>query len=566
MKKSSLLLVAAVVCGLMMPGVSEARDPVFFRNGMVVAEEPIAADVGVRVLRNGGNAVDAAVAVGFALAVTHPFAGNIGGGGFMLVRMADGRTRFIDFREVAPKAAGRDMYLDAKGHPTKESMVGWKASGVPGTVRGFEAAHKMFGTRSWQELMQPAVDLASGGIEISHEQMLAFHDYVDSLSASPESKRIFLHAGGFWQQGEVLRQPELAQTLKRIAERGADEFYEGETAHRLAEEMQKHGGLITLDDLHAYHATERKALETDYKGFHVITAPPPSSGGAGLVQMLGMLDGSGYEKEGAGSASSYHELSEVMERFYADRNLYLGDPDFMKSPLDQMLDASYIHKLQAGIDAAHATPSAVVRKPMTTGADCVVEGNHTTHFNVVDAQGNVVAVTYTINDGFGSGVTVPGLGFLLNDEMDDFAVKPGCPNLFGLVQGESNAVAAGHRPLSSMTPTIVLRNGKPFMAVGAPGGSRIITSVMQVMLNVMDFKMNVQQAIDAPRVHHQWLPDVLEYERGVSPDTLKILAAKGHKVEETQPEVMACVEGILLDDGWLQGGHDDRCGGKVAGY
>jgi gamma-glutamyltranspeptidase / glutathione hydrolase len=540
----------------------DAHEPVFARKGLVVAQEPLAAEVGVSVLKSGGNAVDAAVAVGFALAVTHPFAGNIGGGGFMLVRMADGRTTFIDFREKAPGKASRNMYLDADGKMTRDSLIGWRAAGVPGTVRGLELAQEKFGTKSWADLLQPAIELASNGFPVSHALMQSLHFSAESLSPFPESKRIFLKDGAFYDWNEILRQPDLARTLERIAHQGAKDFYEGETARIIAREMERNGGLITLEDLREYQAVERRPLEGNYKGYKIITSPLPSSGGVGILQMLGMLDGSGYEKSGAGSATTYHYLAEVMRRFYADRNEYLGDSDFVKNPIAKLLDPAYIQKRRDSIDPSLPTPSDQIGPGLPTGK----ESAETTHYTVADELGNVVAVTYTLNAGYGSAVTVPGAGFLLNDEMDDFAGKPGSPNLFGLVQGEANAIAPGKRPLSSMVPTIVLKNGKPFMALGAPGGSRIITAVLQVMLNVMDFGMNIQDAIDFPRVHHQWKPDRLDIERGISPDTIVLLKKSGYHIEEAKPVVIARVEGILIDGGWLQGGHDERGAGKAAGY
>ena len=541
---------------------TNAHEPVYARKGMVVAQEPLAADVGVAVLKSGGNAIDAAVAVGFALAVTYPYAGNIGGGGFMLIRLADGRTTFIDFREKAPHKATHDMYLDAEGKATNDSVLGWRAAGVPGTVRGFELALKKYGHKPWAELLQPAIRLASSGFPISFQQMRSFKANADSLSQFPDSKRIFLKDGGFYDWNENFQQPELARTLERIARHGARDFYEGETAHILAGEMAKNGGLITLDDLREYQAVERQPLEGDYKGYHIITSPPPSSGGVGILEMLAMLDGTGYEKNGAGSAATYHYLAEVMRRYYADRNEYLGDPDFVKNPISALLDPAYIRARRASIDPFMATPSDQIWPGLPAGK----ESSDTTHYSIADEQGNVVAVTYTLNNGYGSKVTVPRAGFLLNDEMDDFASKPGSPNLYGLVQGEANAIGPGRRPLSSMAPTIVLKDVKPFLVLGAPGGSTIITAVLQVMLNVMDFGMNVQDAIDFPRIHHQWKPDRLAFERGISPDTLALLKKAGYSMEEGKPAVIARVEGILFSDGWLQGGHDDRGAGKAGGY
>ena len=528
---------------------------------MVVAQEPIAADVGLAVLKSGGNAIDAAVAVGFALAVTYPFAGNLGGGGFLLARFADGRTTFIDFRERAPGKAAHDMYLDAAGNPTRDSIVGWRAAGVPGSVRGFELAHKKYGKRPWASVVRPAARLATYGFPVSYALMQSLRSS-KVLPQFEESNRIFLRSGKYYDLDERLRQPELGRTLARIAAFGARDFYEGRTARILAAEMAKNGGLITLDDLKAYKAIERKPLEGHYKGHHILTAPPPSSGGIGILQMMGMLEKSGYEKTGAESSASLHYLAETMRRYYADRSEYLGDPDFYRVPVKGLLDPGYIRKRAESIDRNRATPS----DRLAPGGPEMRESTETTHYSIVDAQGNAVAVTYTLNGGYGSGVTVPGIGVLLNNEMDDFAAKPGSPNMFGLVQGESNAIVPGKRPLSSMTPTIVLKDNKPYMVVGAPGGSRIITAVMQVILNVIDFKMNIQEAIDAPRVHHQWKPDRLEFEKGISPDTIALLKAKGHNIEEARPVVAARVEAILIEGGWLKGGQDGRGSGKAAGY
>jgi len=554
--------IKAVLCTLLLVASLAARQPVHSQHAMVVAQEPLATDVGVAVLKAGGNAVDAAVAVGFALAVTYPFAGNIGGGGFMLVRFADGRATFIDFREKAPIKASRNMYLDANGKLTKDSLVGWRASGVPGSVRGFELAHKKYGHKSWTELLDPAVRLASDGYPVSYSQSESLQSpgTTKLLSQFPDSKRIFLNA----KYGDKLIQPELAATLKRIREHGAADFYEGETARKFAAAMEANGGLITLEDLKQYQAVERTPLRGHYRDYEVITAPPPSSGGIGILQMLGMLEGSGYEKTGAGSAATIHYVAEVMRRFYADRSEYFGDPDFVKMPMHQLLDPRYIASRRSSIDPQHATPSDQIR----AGNLAPYEKTETTHYDIVDSEGNAVAVTYTLNGGYGSGVTAPGLGFLLNNEMDDFAAKPGEENLFHLIQGEANAIQPGKRPLSSMTPTILVRGGKPFLVLGAPGGSRIINGVFQVILNVVDFHMNVQDAVDWPRFHHQWMPDQLYLEKGISPDTLERLRAMGHKIAaaEGATPVVARVEAILADGGWLQGGSDGRGSGKAEGY
>jgi gamma-glutamyltranspeptidase/glutathione hydrolase len=539
-----------------------ARQPVRARHGMVVAMESIAADIGVEVLKHGGNAVDAAVAVGFAMSATHPYAGNLGGGGYMLIRLADGRTTFIDFREKAPEKATHDMYLDAEGNLTGDSIEGWRASGVPGTVRGFELAQSRYGRLKWMEDIAPAIELAAKGFPVSYALAESLKGS-RGLAKNDESRRIFQKNGAFYDPGDVLVQPELAQTLTRISKGGADEFYAGETARTLAAQMEKNGGLITLSDLKNYAAVERTPLTGSYRNYTIVTAPPSSSGGIVLLQMLGMLDGTGYEKTGHGSAATIHFVAEAMRRAYADRNTYVGDPGFMTVPIAGLLDPAYLAKRRESIDPERATPSSDVAPGRPAGS----EHTETTHYSVVDSEGNAVAVTYTLNGGFGNGITVPGLGFLLNNEMDDFASKPGQPNLFGLVQGEANAIGPGRRPVSSMTPTIILRDGKLFMTAGAPGGSRIPTAVLQVILNVLDFGMNVQDAVDAPRFHHQWLPDRLSLEPGISPDTVALLKARGYDVDYSSGVVLAQVAAIVSDAGWLQGASDGRSAmGKASGY
>jgi gamma-glutamyltranspeptidase/glutathione hydrolase len=454
------------------------------------------------------------------------------------------------------------MYLDAKGNPTRESIEGWRSSGVPGTVRGLELAQKKYGRAKWDAVMAPAIELASKGFPVTYEFAESLKN-ARNLSQDLESKRIFLKNGTNYAVGNSFAQPELAGTLQRIAKLGSKDFYEGETAKMLADAMAKNGGLITLADLKSYAAVERAPLTGKYRNYDVITAPPPSSGGIGILQMLGMLEGSGYEKTGAGSAASIHFVAETMRRFYADRSEYLGDPDFFKVPIKGLVDPAYLRSRRASIDPNHATPSAQVLPGHPAGS----ESTETTHYNVVDAEGNAVAVTYTLNGGFGNGITIPGAGFLLNNEMDDFSAKPGAANAFGLVQGRSNAIEPGKRPLSAMTPTILLRDGKLFMVVGAPGGGRIITSVLQVILNVVDFGMNAQEAVDAPRFHHQWQPDRLTLERGFSPDTIALLKARGHVIDEPSvSSVGSVVEAIVNDQGWLQGAADGRRPGKAAGY
>jgi gamma-glutamyltranspeptidase / glutathione hydrolase len=539
-----------------------ARQPVRARHAMVAAREVHAADAGAAVLEAGGNAIDAAVAVGFALAVTHPSAGNIGGGGFMLVRFADGRTTFIDFRERAPQTASRDMYIGPDGKATRDSLDGYRASGVPGTARGLELAHQKYGRKPWAELVEPAVRLASQGFPVSYglARSLSSKRTSERLGRFPESKRIFLRGGRFYEAGELLVQPELARTLGRIRDRGAKGFYEGETAEMLAADMKEHGGLITLDDLKNYKAIERRPLTGTYHGYTIVTAPPPSSGGVGILEMLGILEGSGFEKSGAGSADTVHMMAEAMRRYFADRSEYMGDPDFYRVPVTGLLNPRYVAELRRSIDPEHATPSASLHP----GKPLAYESSETTHYSIVDAEGNAVAVTYTLNDGYGSAVTATKLGFLLNNEMDDFAPKPGEPNAYGLIQGEANAIQPRKTPLSSMTPTIVVRDGKLCLALGSPGGPTIINTVLEVLVNVLDFGMNIADAVDAPRFHHQWMPDVLLMEQGFSPDTIALLRARGHTIafENGQGEVAA----IMFKDGWLEGSADPRTEGAARGY
>ena len=548
----ALLLIAALV-------PLWAAQPVRARHGMVVSRERHATEAGLQVLKNGGNAIDAAVAVGLALAVTHPSAGNIGGGGFMLIRRADGKTTFLDFRERAPLAASRNMYLDASGKATQDSVTGYRASGVPGTVRGLEYANKKYGKKAWAELVHPAVELAKNGFPVSYALAQSLKG-TRGLSGFAESKRIFQKDGKFYEPGELLIQPELAATLGRVEKLGSKDFYEGETARLLAKDMAAHGGLITEKDLKQYAVHEREPLTGTYHGYTIVTAPPPSSGGVGILQMLGMLDGTGYEKGGAGSASTIHYMTEAMRRFFADRSEHMGDSDFVNVPLTSLLSPKYIAGRRASIDAERATPSSQIKAAVFNGHESV----ETTHYTVADEEGNVAAVTYTLNGGFGSKVTATGLGFLLNNEMDDFASKPGEANMYGLIQGEANAIAPGKTPLSAMTPTIVLKDGKPLLAVGSPGGPTIINTVLEVVVNVLDFGMNVQDAVNWPRFHHQWMPDVLRVEPGISPDTVALLEKRGYTVTRVNAQGEAAA--IRWNNGWLEGAPDPRTEGTAAGH
>ncbi|MBV9158493.1 MAG: gamma-glutamyltransferase [Acidobacteriaceae bacterium] len=544
-----------------------AKTPVQAKHGMVVAQEPLAADAGLTVLKSGGNAIDAAIAVGFALAVTHPVAGNIGGGGFMLIRLADGRTAFLDFRECAPKKATRDMYIGSDGNPTRESIVGWRSSGVPGTIAGFETARQKYGSKRWANLVAPAIKLAREGFLVSDDFAASLRGPSNPLQLDPESRRIFLRNGRPYDAGETLKQPELASTLERIAANGAKEFYQGETARQLAAAMQANGGLITEADLRDYKTIERNPLNGDYKEFHVITSPPPSAGGVGLLQMMGMLEGTDYDSAGPDSPKAVHYEAEAMRRFYADRSEYLGDPDFYNVPVRQLLDKKYLNWRRGTIDATRATPSDIIGPGLPKSLDARVswkESEETTHYNVVDEKGNAVAVTYTLNNSYGNGITAPGLGFLLNDEMDDFAAKPGAPNMFGMLGSDANAIEPGKRPLSSMMPTIITKNGRLFMVAGAPGGARITTGVTEVILDVLDFHMNAQDAVDLPRFHEQWKPDVLYLQDGFPKENQEALRKMGYEVKPTN--AVARVEAIVVDNGILAGGTESRLHGKVSGY
>ena len=546
----SLLLMAAAV-------PVWAAHPVRAKHGTV---EPHATEVGVKVLASGGNAVDAAIAVGFALAVTHPGAGNLGGGGFMLLRMADGRTTFIDFRERAPLGATRDMYVGPDGKATRESMIGYRASGVPGTVRGMEYAWQKFGSKKWDELVAPAMNLASTGYALTDAEAASMQGAARGLAPYPESNRIFLRGGKYYEMGDTFVQADLGRVLERIARLGANDFYEGETAALLAKDQKAHGGLITLEDLKAYKAIERKPLTGKYRGYDIVTSPPPSSGGVGILQMLGVLEGTDFATAGAGSAKAVHYMTEAMRHFFADRSQNLGDPDFVKVPIAAMLNPNYILKVRGAIDPEKATPSSQVKGTVFTGH----ESEQTTHYTIADDKGNVVAVTYTLNDQYGNKITANGLGFLLNNEMGDFASQPGIADASGRILGEADAIAPRKTPLSSMTPTIVLKDGKPFLALGSPGSQTIINTVLETMINVIDWKMNVQDAVNWPRFHHAWMPDALSMEPGYSPDTVALLEKWGYNVHVGQRQ--GDCDAILFSQGWLEGAADPRTGGLAKGY
>lgn len=568
MKPLRLFLVAALL--LSQWALATAREPVRAKRGMVASTNQVASRVGVEIMKRGGNAVDAAIAVGFALAVTHPAAGNLGGGGFMMIRLKDGRTTAIDYREMAPAAAHRDVYLDKNGQLIKGeggSLVGYRAAGVPGTVRGMELALKKYGSGklTWAQLVEPARRLAANGFAVTYSLARSLRNSKDYLSNYTETKRIYLKGGNFYDEGEIFRQPELAATFARLQRLGPNEFYEGETARLIVADMKRNNGLMTLDDLRGYVAKERTPLRGSYRGHEVISMPPPSSGGAVLIEMLNILEGFDLRKLEASSSDRYHLMAEAMRRAFADRAEYMGDTDFVKVPIAGLIDKSYANTLRSTIKTDRASSSAEVRAGRPAG----YESEDTTHFTVVDAEGNVVANTYTLNDSYGSSATVKGVGILLNNEMDDFAAKPGTPNMYGLIQGERNAVAPRKRPLSAMTPTIVLRkDGSLWFTIGSPGGPTIINTVLCVITNVIDFDMNIQQAIDAPRIHHQWLPDELVGEPyGLSGDTQRALTARGHKLAKQR--TLGDAEGIMIEEktGVRLGATDPRrSDGQAVGY
>ena len=507
--------------------------PVAAEHGMVVTAQQHATRIGVEVLKRGGNAIDAAVAVGYALAVVYPAAGNLGGGGFMTVQFADGRKTFVDFREKAPLAATANMFLDARGEVVPNlSIRGHLAVAVPGSVAGLEYIRNKYGTRPRADLIDPAITLAERGFVLEQGDAEMLWEATADFRKDPASAAIFLDSGQPWQPRATLRQPDLARTLRRIRARGADGFYKGETAAALVAASRAGGGIIAQADLDAYDVREMSPLECDYRGFHIVSAPPPSSGGIVICQILNVLEGYPLSEYGFGSARAVHVQIEAMRQAYIDRNQLLGDQTFVKNPITQMLDKAYGARIRAGIDPRRAGVSS----KLVPGAG-FREGSHTTHYSIADRFGNAVAVTYTLNDWFGARVTAAGTGVLLNNEMDDFTAKVGVPNLYGLVQGENNKIEPGKRPLSSMAPTIVVRDGKPWMILGTPGGSRIITAVTLTLLNVIDYGMDLQEAVDAPRIHQQWLPEETFVEtRALSPDTRAILESMGHKLTVPQPE------------------------------
>ncbi len=538
--------------------------PIWAQHGMVSSQEALATQAGVEILKQGGNAVDAAVAVGFALAVTLPRAGNIGGGGFMLVHLNESnKTIAIDYREMAPSKAHRDIFLNEQGdaNPTLSREHGL-AVGVPGTVMGMELALEKYGTMTMKQVTAAAIEMASKGISVTPDLSTSLTGLKRRIAQWPSSAEIFYKKDGSdYQVGETLKQPELAHSLSLIAQHGSKGFYQGETAEKLVSAIQDAGGIMTLDDLKQYKVVERKPVTGDYRGYQIVSMPPPSSGGIHIIEMLNMLEPYPIDKLGHNTAATLHLMTESMRRAYADRSEYLGDPDFYDVPVEALTSKDYARKLSSQIAMNKATPSSEV-KP---GKLAPYESNQTTHYSVVDKWGNAVSNTYTLNFSYGSGLVAKGTGILLNNEMDDFSAKPGTPNGYGLVGGEANAVEGNKRPLSSMSPTIVMKEGKPFIVTGSPGGSRIITTTMQVIMNVIDHDLNIAEATAAPRIHHQWLPDLLRVEQSLNRDTIELLEAKGHKV--SVGNAIGSTQSIMVTEQGVFGASDPRrAGAQTLGY
>ena len=539
--------------------------PVVAKNGMVASPERLAAEIGRRILERGGNAVDAAVATGFALAVSYPRAGNLAGGGFMLIHLAeDNRQTLIDYRETAPSAATRDLFLNDEGEVDRmREYFSHQSAGVPGTVAGLVYAQEKYGTLPLAEVVTPAIELAEKGFEVSFALNYEINARAERLRMNPEALRLFFKPdGALYEVGETFRQPDLSWTLRQIAARGKAGFYRGDVAQRIVAEIEAGDGLITMEDLADYTVVERTPIRGTFRDYEIVSTPPPSSGGLHIIQILNLLEPYDLEGMGHNSAAYLHHLTESMKRAYADRSRFLGDPDFVDVPVSALTDKAYAERLRATIKPDRATPSAEI----LPGAALPEESADTTHFTVADRHGNVVSNTYTLNFSFGSHIAVPGTGMLLNNEMADFAASPGKANAYGLLEGEANSIDGGKRPLSSMCPTMVFRDGQFWLATGSPGGSLIITTVLQTILNAMVFDVNVATAAAWPRAHHQWMPDKLRIEQGISADTVRLLESMGHTVEVGN-RTLGRTQSIMRGDGWLFGATDTRRpGGYVAGY
>jgi len=562
MKSIFLFIISAFIL-ISNPTITQGQTIESAKLGMVVSAHPEASKVGIDILKKGGNAVDAAVATGFALAVCYPSAGNIGGGGFMVFRFADGQSATLDFREKAPQKAFRDMYLDSANQVIPDmSLYTQSASGVPGSVDGLIEAHRKYGKLPFDDVIQPAIDLAENGFEIAEKQAKTLNLEKDNFIRLNIEKPAFVNNKSAWAKGDLLVQKDLANTLKLIKLHGKAGFYKGETADKIVAEMKRGNGIITLEDLSSYQSVWRNPLVGNYKGYKIISMPPPSSGGVALLQLLKMVEPYPMQKWQANDVKSIHLMVEAERLVYADRSMYLGDADFAMVPIKKLLDENYLKERMKGFDENKAKNS----KDIKPGKLIRKESEETTHYSVADQWGNAVSVTTTLNDSYGSKIVVAGAGFLLNNEMDDFSIKPGYPNMYGLIGGEANAIEGGKRMLSSMTPTIVEKNGKLFMVVGSPGGSTIITSVFQTIVNVVDKGMDMQKAVSFPRFHHQWLPDVISYEQnGFDSKVLQTLEKMGHKLEKRG--AIGRVDAILVNpDGSYQGGADPRGDDKTVGY
>lgn len=523
------------------------------KDGLAISSNVLANEIGQKVLEEGGNAIDAAVAVGYALAVVHPAAGNIGGGGFAVIHLANGENITLDFREKAPLKATRDMYLDESKEVIQDSsVIGYLAAGVPGTVAGMSEMLDKYGTKKLSDLIEPAIKLAQNGFKITDRQAETMLEVKDEFAKFASSKKYFLKSdGSTYKGGEILIQKDLANTLKLIQKEGPKAFYAGAIADLIVKDMEKNGGIITKEDLRTYKPVWRKPVVGNYRGYEIISMAPPSSGGIHIIEILNIMENANIGDMGFGSINTISLMTEAMRQAYADRSEYLGDPDFVKVPVEKLIDKDYAKSIFKKINLNRATPSKNVKPGLGK------ESNNTTHYSVADKWGNAVSVTYTINASYGSAAAVDGAGFLLNNEMDDFSIKPGVPNIYGLVGGDANAIEPNKRPLSSMSPTIILKDGKLFMVVGSPGGARIITTVLQVISNVIDHKMNISEAVSAPRFHMQWLPDEIRIEKfGMTKDTIKALENKGYKIVEL-PD-MGDVNAILIDNGIFYGTMDPR--------
>jgi gamma-glutamyltranspeptidase/glutathione hydrolase len=569
--KKLFIIFSAIIYLFLLTSCSEKTQPISAENGMVVSTSSYASKVGVEVLKKGGNAVDAAVAVGFALAVTYPSAGNLGGGGFMVIHLAYGKNIAIDYREKAPLSAYRDMYLNETGEFVPElSMYGATSAGVPGSVAGLIYALEKYGTMTLAEVIQPAIDLAKNGFQLEKRDSIYFSNTIPLFSKYPSSMKIFTKNGMPYSTGELFIQSDLSWTLEQIKEAGRDGFYKGKVAQLLVEQVKSLGGYITLEDLEKYQPVEREPITGSYRGFEIISMPPPSSGGIALVQMLNILENYDFKNIARGSGEYIHHIVEAMKYAYADRTYHLGDADFYPVPTDQLISKEYAKTIFDRIEK-EKNKAILSSEIKSLDAEQAYESTETTHYSVYDSYGNAVSTTTTINSSFGSGIVVEGAGFLLNNEMDDFSGKPGVMNQFGLLGTEANSIQPEKRMLSSMTPTIILKDDKPYIVIGSPGGSQIITTVLQVVLNCIDFDMNIPEAIEAPRIHHQWMPDSIFYEKdAIAPELRNELIAIGYHFWDDgyETRIIGIAEGIMIDqkNKIIYGASDPRGGGLAAGY